>query len=124
MLITHEVLQYLKTSKAQKRCTMAIKTDMSKAYDMVEWNFIKQVFERLGFHDKWTNLIMQCLTTVSYSYLINETAQGYVKPERGIRQGDPISISIYSMRGGFIWFMYKGRQKGYLAGHQSHKRKS
>ena len=35
VLITHEVLQFLKTSQAQKRCTMAVKTDMSKAYDRV-----------------------------------------------------------------------------------------
>lgn len=40
VLITHEVLQYLKTSQAKKRCTMAVKTNMSKAYDRVEWNFL------------------------------------------------------------------------------------
>lgn len=52
VLITHEVLQYLKTSQAQKRCTMAVKTDMSKAYDRVEWKFIAQVLHRMGFHEK------------------------------------------------------------------------
>lgn len=49
VLITHEVLHYLKTSKAEQRCAMAVKTDMSKAYDRLEWDFIALVLSRLGF---------------------------------------------------------------------------
>lgn len=82
VLITHEVLHYLKISTAQKRCTMAVKTDMSKAYDRIEWNFLEQVLQRLGFHAKWTNWVMQCICTVTYSYLINDFVQGSVKPLR------------------------------------------
>lgn len=39
VLITHEVLHYLQHSGASVRCSMAIKTDMRKAYDRIEWNF-------------------------------------------------------------------------------------
>lgn len=85
VLITHEVLQFLKTSKAKKNCTMAVKTDMSKAYDRIEWEFIYQVLTRLGFHSIWVNWIMQCVTTVSYSYLVNDSVYGNVQPSRGIR---------------------------------------
>lgn len=85
VLITHEVLHYLKISAAKKKCFMAVKTDISKAYDRLEWDFIQAVMERLGFHQRWIHWIMQCISTVTYSFLLNGTAQGLVVPQRGIR---------------------------------------
>lgn len=55
---------------------MAIKTDMSKAYDRIEWKFIESVLCKFGFHPKFTNWIMQCVSTISYSILLNGSAQG------------------------------------------------
>ena len=99
VLITHEVLHYLKVSGATKHCTMAVKSDISKAYDRLEWSFIREVLERMGFHHTWVNWMLQCISTVSYSFLINNEVAGNVHPQRGIRQGDLLSPYIFILCG-------------------------
>lgn len=96
---------------------MALKTDMSKAYDRIEWNFISQVLERLGFHAIWVNWIMQCVSTVSYSYLMNDSVYGEVKPYRGIRQGDPFSPFIFILCSEVLsGLCKKAEREGHLQG--------
>ena len=61
-----ELMHYLEHKKEGKENFMAVKLDMSKAYDRVEWGFIEKVMEKMGFHENWIKLIMKCITTVSY----------------------------------------------------------
>ena len=80
VLIAFEIMHYLNNKRDGKDNFMSIKLDMSKAFNRVEWGFVKAVMEKLGFHEKWISLIMHCITTVSYSMIINGVAHGCIVP--------------------------------------------
>ena len=53
--------------------------------------------EKLGFSVRWVNLVMNCISTASFSVLINELAKGLIHPQRGLRQECPLSPYLFIM---------------------------
>ena len=80
---------------------MAVKLDISKAYDRVEWEFLQQIMQKIGLPDQWVNLAMETMHTASYLTIINGEPRGFLTPTRGIKQGDLclLTYSYYVQKG-------------------------
>lgn len=68
---------------------------MIKAFDRVEWNLLSVMMLKLGFDTDWVKLIMRCISSVSFSVVLNGNVTDKFKAERGVRQGDPLSPFLF-----------------------------
>lgn len=64
---------------------MAIKLHMAMVCDRMKWNYLEASMKILGFNAQWRKLIMSCVSTVSYSVLLNGRPGQVFKPSGGLR---------------------------------------
>ncbi|KAM2566578.1 hypothetical protein TB1_009061 [Malus domestica] len=98
---------------------MAIKLDMAKAYDRVEWNFLLSMMAKLGFAPLFCSWIMECISSTSFSFIINGTPTGFIMLERGLRQGDPLSPYLFLLcTEGLSMLIRNGLERGAINGYR------
>lgn len=74
---------------------MALKLDISKAYNRVKWDFLKHTMIKLSFSSELVHLIVNCISTTSLSVVINRTATGLIKLQRGLKQRCQLSFYLF-----------------------------
>ena len=83
--VAYEMLHRLRNKRQWKVGHMVIKLDINKAYDQVEWEFLRNIMLKIGFSATWVDLAMQGMSSSSYSVLINGEPWGFISPSRGIK---------------------------------------
>lgn len=71
ILLAYELSHFLRRRGKGGTCYAALKLDMSKAYDRVEWKFLNDMMIQMGFNRSWVKLVMKCITTVKYQVKVN-----------------------------------------------------
>jgi hypothetical protein len=92
-LIAFECIHAIHTGSRTNVC--AYKLDIAKAYDRGGWGFLEGVLAKVGFHRKWIQWVMACVTTVRYSTRFNEHLLDSFSLTLGFRQCDPLTPYLF-----------------------------
>jgi hypothetical protein len=92
-----ELVHYMKAKTSGRACDVALKLDISKAYDRIDWDYLRDVMTKMGLCHKWISWIMLCVKTVDYSVVVNGEQVGPIIPRRCLWQDGPLSPYLFTL---------------------------
>lgn len=100
ILFAQEIIKDI--GKRNKNVNVVVKLDIEKAYDRVSWVFLIKVLRRFGFLEIMIDIIWRLISNNWYPVVINGKTYGFFKSLRGMKQGDPLSPTLFIIGAEFL----------------------
>lgn len=94
--IVHELFHFLKLRKVKRKFKLGITLDIHKVYDKVKWDFLKAVMSKMRSCREWTNLIMNCISTVEFAVIVNGHLGNKLSSSRVSANETPYLLTFFS----------------------------
>jgi Reverse transcriptase (RNA-dependent DNA polymerase) len=111
VLIMTEVVHSFHSAEWREH-TFALKADLFKAFDTLDWRFLDTTLRKFNFPQQLITLILSCVTGSRFSIKLNGVAgDGFIMPGRGLRQGCPLSPYLFILSMEVLSRMLQGAQQ-------------